>query len=206
MSQKHSYEINATVREEQGKGASRRLRRAGLVPAIVYGGKDEPLAIAIKQDELAKNAKHDSFFSQIINLKIEGKGDVEVIVRDVQHHVYKPLFMHFDFQRIVKGQEITTTVPFNFVNEETAHGVKMQGGIVSKLLTNANIICAPKDLPEAIDVDLAALELGQTLHLSDIKLPKGVRFAGDTSQLEQTAVVHIVHSGSGAEETTEASE
>ena len=201
----YRYELTAIIRADQGKGASRRLRKQGFVPAIVYGGNEEPLAIAIKQDQLAKNAKHESFFSQIINLKVEGKADQEVIVRAVQHHIYKPLFQHFDFQRIVKGQELHSTVAIHFENEENAAGVKLHNGIVNKMLTSLEIICEPRNLPEAIVVDLTNLDAGNAIHLADLKLPEGVRLAGEPESWAETVVVSIVHGkGGDAEEAQQA--
>lgn len=199
----YRYELTATIRADQGKGASRRLRKQGLVPAIVYGGKEEPLAIAISQNQLAKNAKNESFFSQIINLKIEGREDQEVIVRAVQHHIYKPLFQHFDFQRVIKGQEIHSTVAIHFENEENAAGVKLHGGIVNKMINTVDIICEPRNLPEHIVLDLTDLDAGNAIHLSDIKLPEGVRLAGEPESWAETVVVSIVH-GKGEEEAPKA--
>lgn len=205
--QEYRYTLHGVKRQDNGKGASRRLRREGYVPAIVYGGDEAPLSIAIRQSELLKHAKYDSFFSQIINLKIEGEEDREILVRDVQHHAYKPLFQHFDFQRVVRGQEIHATVALHFENEENAVGVKA-GGILSRLLTNLDIICRPRHLPEAITVDVQALEIGDSLTLADLKLPEGVRLAGDTSEEALSHVVvqvvppHI-ESESDAEESAE---
>lgn len=195
MSQDYRYELNGVVRNDLGKGASRRLRREGFVPAIVYGASKEPQSIAIKQDELIKNAKHESFFSQIINLKLEGQEDQEVLVRDVQHHVYKPLFQHFDFQRIVRGQDLHATVALHFIGEDTNPGVKQQNGILSRILTSVDIICRPRFLPEYIEVDLSSLNLGDAVTLADIKLPEGVRLAGEWSEEELTnaMVAHVVH-------------
>lgn len=189
--QKYRYTLHAVVREEQGKGASRRLRRQGLVPAIIYGGNTEPQAIAIKQDELKKNAKNHSFFSQIINLKIDGQEDQEILVRDVQHHIYKPLFQHFDFQRIVRGQEITATVLLEFVGEERAPGVKTDGGIVSRHMTTVEVICRPSLLPEYIAVDLSEANIGDIITLADLKLPEGVRLVGDMEDEEFAATVVV---------------
>lgn len=193
--QEYRYTLHAILRNEHGKGASRRLRHEGWVPAIIYGGNEAPQNIAIKQDELLKNAKHESFFSQIINLKIEGAEDQEVLVRDVQHHLYKPMFQHFDFQRIVRGQEISATVTLHFINEDTAPGVKGHGGIVSRYLTSLDIVCRPSKLPEYIEVDLGQVDIGQVVHLSDVVLPEGVALAGEWSEeeLSETAVAQIVY-------------
>ena len=202
MSQEYRYELVGKLRQDNGKGASRRLRREGWVPAIVYGGEGEPLSIAIKQDELVKNARFDSFYSQIINLKIEGQEDLEVIIRDVQHHLYKPLFMHFDFQRIVRGQDMNATASLHFINEETCPGVKDEGGIISHYITSVDIICRPRNLPEYIEVDMGAAEMGTVIHLSDLVMPEGVRLAQE-EELEETAVAQVVYPQTEEEEEDE---
>lgn len=209
--QEYRYTVNAITRNAHGKGASRRLRREGWVPAIVYGGESEPQSIAIKQDELIKNAKNDSFFSQIINLKVEGQEDSEVLVRDVQHHLYKPLFQHFDFQRIVRGQEISATVSLRFINEETCPGVKNDSGIISHYQTSVDIICRPSKLPEYITIDMGAAEMGTIVHMGNIELPEGVRLSGEwtDAELAETAIAQVIHpqrqsEESDAEESTSA--
>ena len=193
--QDYRYTVSGVPRNAHGKGASRRLRREGWVPAIVYGGEGEPQSIAIRQDDLIRNAKNDSFFSQIINLKVEGQEDSEVLVRDVQHHLYKPLFQHFDFQRIVRGQEISATVSLHFVNEETCPGVKNDGGIISHYRTSVEIICRPSKLPEYIAVDMGAAEMGTIVHMGNIELPEGVRLSGEWTieELAETAIAQVIH-------------
>lgn len=197
--QEYRYTLHALVRKDEGKGASRRLRREGYVPAIVYGGNAEPKSIAIKQDELQKNAKHESFFSQIINLKIEGEEDQEVLVRDVQHHVYKPLFQHFDFQRVVRGQELHANVALHFINDEKIPGV-VAGGVLSRVLTSLDITCRPRHLPEFIEVDVGNLGLGESITAKDLKLPEGVRVSGERSEeeLAQIVIASIVRPESAA--------
>lgn len=192
MSQEYRYTLNGKLRQDKGKGASRRLRREGWVPAVVYGGEGESISIAIKQDELAKNAKFDSFYSQIINLKIEGKEDTEVLVRDVQRHVFKPLFQHFDFQRIVRGQDIYSTVSLHFINEDEAPGVKEENGVITHFYTSVEIVCQPRHLPEYIEVDMGSLSIGDSVYLSDLKLPEGVSLQQDEN-LDSTLVASIGH-------------
>lgn len=187
----YAYTLSATVRQDNGKGASRRLRREGLVPAIVYGGEEKPLSIAISQDSLVRYGKFDSFYSQIICLQVEGQGDIEVIVRDVQRHLYKPLYQHLDFQRIVRGQELQATVSLHFINEESSVGVKA-GGLVEHHLNSVDIICLPRNLPENIEVDMAEAALGDVIHLRDLKLPQGVRLVHDDERAE-AVVAQIVH-------------
>lgn len=205
--QEYRYTLHAVARNDQGKGASRRLRREGLVPAIVYGGNEAPATIAIKQDELIKNAKNESFFSQIINLKVEGQEDSEVLVRDVQHHLFKPLFQHFDFQRIVRGQEITATVSLHFINEEKAPGVKTDGGIVEHYETSLEIQCRPSKLPEFIIVDMGNVEMNEVVHLGNLELPEGVHLTGEYAEedadLSEFPIAKIVHPQREEEEEEE---
>lgn len=160
----YAYTLNAVIRNDQGKGASRRLRHQGLVPAIVYGGDAQPLSIAVDQNELVKLGRFDSFYSQIINLKIEGQKDQEVIVRAVQRHIFKPLFQHIDLQRVVAGQELHATISLHFLNEGTCKGVKESGGIIDRHLLNLDVICHPRNLPAHIDVDLANVGINESLH------------------------------------------
>ncbi len=197
----YAYTLSAIVRQDSGKGASRRLRRQGLVPAIVYGGEEAALAVAVKQDDLVKFGRFDSFYSQIINLQVEGKGDIEVIVRDVQRHLYKPLYQHMDFQRVVRGQELQATVSLHFTNEESSVGVKA-GGIVEHHLNSVEIVCLPRNLPENIEVDMANVALGDVIHLRDLKLPQGVRLLHDDDRAE-AVVAQIVHPQRGAAESEE---
>ena len=187
----YAYTLSAIVRQDSGKGASRRLRREGLVPAIVYGGEGAALPVAVKQDD-----------SQIICLKVEGQGDVEVIVRDVQRHLYKPLYQHMDFQRVVRGQELQATVSLHFTNEDTSVGVKA-GGIVEHHLNSAEIVCLPRNLPEYIEVDMANVALGDVIHLRELKLPQGVRLLHDDDRAE-AVVAQITHPNRGAVEESEA--
>ena len=197
----YAYTLSAIVRQDSGKGASRRLRRQGLVPAIVYGGEEAALAVAVKQDDLVKFGRFDSFYSQIINLQVEGKGDIEVIVRDVQRHLYKPLYQHMDFQRVVRGQELQATVSLHFVNEEGSVGVKA-GGLVEHHLNSVEIVCLPRNLPEYVEVDMTDVALGDVIHLRDLNRPQGVRLLHDDDRAE-AVVAQIVHPQRGAAESEE---
>ncbi len=165
--------IDAQIREDSGKGASRRLRRKNLVPAIVYGGEQTPQSITLEHKTLIKHLEHEAFYSHIISLSIAGKSQ-DVILKDLQRHPAKPLVLHADFMRVSKDHKLTTKVPLHFINEDSAKGVKLQGGAVSHNMTQLEISCLPGDLPEYIEVDLSNLELGHSLHISDITLPKGV--------------------------------
>ena len=167
------FVLDAQTREDAGKGASRRLRRQALVPAIVYGGDKNPQNITIESKELKKHLENEAFYSHIIALNIAGKSE-DVILKDLQRHPAKAVILHADFLRVSKDQKFTTSVPLHFINEDTAKGVKLQGGVVSHSMTQLEISCLPADLPEYIEVDLADIELGQIVHISDLQLPKGV--------------------------------
>lgn len=180
------FEINANLRDVQGKGASRRLRRAGLVPGVVYGGGDDPVNIQFEHNDLYQHTQHEAFYSHILNLTVDGKSQ-RVVLRDMQRHPFKPSINHIDFQRINENKALTMRVPLHYINEEQCVGVKVSGGIISHLITELEISCLPKDLPEYIEVDVLELEMGSALHLSDLKVPEGVEIAalmhgGDSAQ------------------------
>jgi large subunit ribosomal protein L25 len=168
------FAINAVVRDDMGKGASRRLRRlASQIPAIIYGGKKDPQNISLLHNDMVQALANEAFYSHIITVNIEGVGSEEVILKDVQRHPAKPTLLHVDFQRVDRTQKLHTKVPLHFINEERAKGVKA-GGIVAHSITELDIQCLPQDLPEFIEVDLADVELGGIVHISDITLPAGV--------------------------------
>ena len=166
--------LQAKGREDTGKGASRRLRRlAGEVPAIVYGGKKNPTKIALTHKDVAKALENEAFFSSIISLNIEGTSE-DVIIKDIQRHPAKKIVLHMDFFRVSKTTVLQTKVPLHFINEDTCPGVKLGGGIVAHTMTDIEIQCLPKNLPEFIEVDMAEVDLGDIVHISDIVLPEGV--------------------------------
>jgi len=167
-----NFTVTAQLRTDMGKGASRRLRHANKVPAIVYGGDKEPTLITLAHNEMIHSLDDEAFFSHILSLNLDGKTE-QVILKDLQRHPAKELIMHVDFQRIVAGTALHVNVPLHFINENVAPGVK-QGGNVSHLKTELEISCLPQDLPEYIEVDIASLDVGESLHLSDIVLPTGV--------------------------------
>ncbi|MFW5970046.1 MAG: 50S ribosomal protein L25/general stress protein Ctc [Halofilum sp. (in: g-proteobacteria)] len=175
MSGDIEFTLEAQSREDVGKGASRRLRREKKVPAVVYGGGKDAQALTLNHNEVWRKLQFEAFFSHIITLEIDGKQKQQAIVRDLQRHPFKPLIGHMDFQRIVADQELQVRVPLHFMNEEESAGVRMNGGEMSHLETDVLVGCLPKDLPEYIEVDLVNLDVGDTLHLSDIQLPEGVR-------------------------------
>jgi len=166
-------EISADKRTLQGKGASRRLRGSGKVPAIIYGGDQAAQSIEMDHNDLYHKLKLEAFHASVLTLDVAGKKE-PVLLRDIQMHPYKQQVLHVDFQRVDKNKKIHMKVPLHFINAEVAPGVKTSGGIVSHILTEVDISCLPDDLPEFISVDLAELTAGHTLHLSDLVMPKGV--------------------------------
>ncbi|WNC70994.1 50S ribosomal protein L25/general stress protein Ctc [Thalassotalea psychrophila] len=164
------YTLDAEVRTDLGKGASRRLRHANLVPAIVYGTGQEPVSITLAHNKLWRAQQEEGFYSHILTLNI-GKKKVKVVIKDMQRHPYKEQVMHLDFLRVDAKTELHTSVPIHFINEEE---VTKAGNIVVHNLNEIEVACLPKNLPEFIEVDVANLEVGHPLHLSDIALPKGV--------------------------------
>jgi large subunit ribosomal protein L25 len=190
-----SFELNAQSRNLQGSGASRRLRQSGKVPAIVYGGADKAQAIEVDHNDVLLKLRKEAFQSSVITLNIDGKKQA-VLLRDVQAHAYKPLVLHIDFQRVDETHEIHLRVPLHFVNADIAPGVKLAGGIVSHVTTEIEIKCLAKNLPEFIEVDLKELASGHSLHVSDLKLPEGVKVA----HADQNPVVATILAVKGGEE------
>ncbi|CDM41925.1 50S ribosomal protein L25/general stress protein Ctc [Ectopseudomonas oleovorans] len=168
------FALNAEVRSDLGKGASRRLRRnVSMVPAVIYGGDKAPQSISLLAKDLAKLLENEAAFSHVLSLDVAGTKE-NVLIKALQRHPAKGFVLHADFQRVVAGQKLTAHVPLHFINEATAVGVKQQGGEISHTISEVEVSCLPKDLPEFIEVDMAAVEVGQTVHMSDLKLPKGV--------------------------------
>lgn len=166
------FELVAEPRQDVGKGASRRLRRGERVPAIVYGGDKEPISVTFEHKEIRKHLKHEAFYSHILTLNV-GNTKEQVVLKTLQRHPFKPLVMHLDFQRINANKPIHIKVPLHFLGDTTCPGVEA-GGTVAHHLTNIEISCLPKDLPEYIEVDASQLALDESIHLSQLKLPHGV--------------------------------
>lgn len=170
----NEFQLFAESRSDMGKGASRRLRRANQqVPAVVYGGEKGAQSISVEKTAFYKAIEDEAFFSSVIKLVIDGKEE-QVVVRDLQRHPFKPLLTHADFLRVDATHEITMNVPLHVVNEEKCVGIKDQGGELHVLANEVAISCLPKDLPDFLEVDISNVELGTTLHLSDLTLPAGV--------------------------------
>ncbi len=197
------FKLDATARNDLGKGASRRLRRlAGQVPGVVYGGKLAPISVSVSHNELCKHLEHEAFYSHIISLNIDGVAQ-DVILKDLQRHPAKPIVLHADFLRIDKSTRLTTHVPLHFINEAFSKGVKIQGGKVVHNLTQIDISCLPHNLPEFIEVDLANVEIGTIIHISDLKLPSGVTSVALAQGPDHNLAVATVVKPKGAAEATE---
>ena len=168
-----TIEFNATKRVVEGTGASRRLRRAGRTPGIIYGGTAAPLPVEFDHNELYQLLRKEAFYSSVLSLSVDGQKE-PVLLRDVQRHAYKQLILHVDLQRVDVTKPIHQKVPLHFVNEDIAPGVKTQGGLVSHVTTEVDVKCLPIDLPAFIEVDLKDLSAGHAIHVSQLALPKGV--------------------------------
>ena len=190
----NNFNLTAQVRDLQGKGASRRLRHEKLVPAIIYGGHAEPQSISVQFKDLVKCLENEAFYSHILTVDVAGTVE-SVVLKALQRHPAKGFPMHADFYRVVAGEEITMRVPLHFINIDSSVGVKKQGGQFSIIANDVEVRTLPANLPESIDVDVAGLELGQTLHLSDLKLPVGVTLTelslGENHDLAIANIHHI---------------
>ena len=170
---KISFELDAEFREDQGKGASRRLRHLGKVPAILYGGKRDARALLVDHTKLAQLMDNERFYSTILALKV-GSQQQAAVLKDVQRHPFKNRIMHIDFQRVLEDEKIRMLVPLHFKGGAESKGVKDQGGVLSHVRNDVEVVCLPKDLPEFVEVDVSGLEINQVVRLSDLKLPAGV--------------------------------
>ncbi|MFT5659080.1 MAG: large subunit ribosomal protein L25 [Gammaproteobacteria bacterium] len=166
----------AEPREDSGKGASRRLRHTGMVPAIVYGGDKAPVSIMLEHNDFKHQLENEAIYTQLIDLTVNKKKE-EVVLRDLQRHPYKNKIMHADFYRVDKKKPIHVSVPVHPINVEECVGVKLDGGMLSLMTSEIEVVCLPKDIPEYLEIDVTELHLGEILHLSQIQLPKGVEIA-----------------------------
>ena len=167
------FELIAEQRDDLGKGASRRLRRLNKIPAVLYGAGRPAWSLTLKENQLMRNLQEEAFYAAIIELEYEGKKQ-KVFLRDLQRHPSKPFVLHVDLQRVRDDVEMTVVLPIHFLNEETAHGIKIEGGRLQRNLSDIEIVCLPGVLPEYIELDLIDLKVGEALHLSDLKMPEGV--------------------------------
>ena len=200
-----NHKITAAGRKDEGKGASRRLRHAGKVPAIVYGGDAAPQSIQLDQEKTWVASQHEWFYSSIIDLEVDGKVET-VLLRDMQRHPYKQIIMHLDFQRVSAKEAIRVHVPLRLVNAEGSPVGKTAGVVLTQELNDVEIVCLPGDLPESIEVDLSAMEVGATVHLSEVVLPKGVELAVKLDEGHNPAVAVARHARVEAEPEVEADE
>lgn len=190
------FTLNAESRSEQGKSANRRLRHKGKVPAVMYGGGQEPVSVTFEHNTLLHDLEQEAVFSHVLTINVDGKPQ-KAIIRDVQRHPYKPTIMHMDLLRVREDVEIRVHVPIHFLNEEECPAVKVEKGIVSHVMVDIEVECLPKDLPEFLELDIMALEIGDSLKLSDIKLPSGVAIPElehdeDEEHDYDAVVVHIL--------------
>ena len=194
-----NFVINARSREDTGKGASRRLRRqSGEVPAIIYGGKKHAEKISILHKDITKALENEAVYSSIISLAVDGKAE-DTIIKDIQRHPAKQVILHLDFLRVSKTTKLQTRVPLNFLNEDICIGVKMGGGLIAHTMTDIEVSCLPKDLPESIDVDMEQIDVGQIVHLSDIKMPSGVESVSLSQGAEYDLTVATVNKQKAAD-------
>ena len=203
-------ELTAELRTTVGKGASRRLRRLeGKVPAIIYGGEGEAVMLSLSSNELSKAMQVEAFYSQVLNVLIDGKSE-QAVVRDLQRNPADERVQHVDFQRVRANVAITVSVPLHFINEESCVGVKMQGGTLTRTLTEVEVSCLPASLPEYIEVDMAEVESGTSVHLSDLNIGEGVTIIaltlGEDRDIPVASVTAKRGGGSGDEEEASATE
>ena len=195
-----NFIVTAEPRQDVGKGASRRLRHTGKVPAVIYGAGKDAVSISLDHDEMLHHLEHEAFYSHILTVSVSG-AEEKAVLKDVHRHPGKPKIMHVDFQRVSDKDKLHMHVPLHFVGEDVAPGVKIGGGIFSHLMTSIDISCLAKDLPEYIEVDVSGMQLGDALHLSDLKLPTGVDILALAQGEDHDLPVVSIHAprGGGAE-------
>ena len=186
------FDLVADIREDSGKGASRRLRREDKVPAIIYGAGRPPRALVFDHNKVMQQLENESFYSSVLNIKV-GEKSQAAIVKDLQRHPSLPRVMHIDLQRIVEDEVIRMNVPIHFLGEEIAVGVKEGGGKVQRMRTDVEVVCLPRDLPEYLELDISALELDAMMYMSDIVLPEGVEIPELAIEVEQTQPIVSIH-------------
>lgn len=186
------FTLQAESRSEQGKGASRRLRRENKVPAVIYGAGQSAQSISLKHNELIRNLQDEAFYSQLIAVNFGDRKEI-AILRALQRHPAKPIILHVDLQRIKDDEVIEVHIPLHFTNEENAVGVKVNGGTVSRILNEVMVACLPKNIPEYIEVDMLNVDKGQIVHLSDLKLPEGVSIPELSLGSDHNQAVAAIH-------------
>ena len=201
-----NFALSARNRNMLGKAEVRRMRRLnGEVPAVIYGGKIDPQSISLVHKDVMKALENASLYAHIINLKIDGK-DEEVVIKDIQRHPAKATVLHMDFLRINKSTLISIKIPLRFANEDRCVGVRKQGGTISRTMSELEVKCLPKDIPECIEIDVSNIAVGETLHISNINLPRGVESVVLSQGPEYDLPVAVVNKSKGSSTTSDASE
>jgi large subunit ribosomal protein L25 len=202
--------INAEIREDVGKGASRRLRREGKVPAVIYGGRRDPVTLTVQQDELLHEAENEAFYASILEIKVGKNKKQQAVVRDMQRHPFKPIILHIDFMRVSAQEVLRISVPVHFVGEEESPAGKASGVVIQHQMTEVEIAALPKDLPEFVSADLSEMDAGDVVMLSELQLPEGVTIPalameGEDNDAPVANAVHIkADQGTGAAAAAEA--
>jgi large subunit ribosomal protein L25 len=190
------FVLNAETRTDMGKGASRRLRRDGNVPGIIYGGDKAPQMLTVNHNDLLRRLENEAFYSHVLTLNIDGNTE-SAVLKALQRHPAKPFVLHADFQRVDMTHKIHMHIPIHFINEDNCVGVKIGGGSISHQMVEVEVHCLPQHLPEYLEVDMGNIEIGQVLHLSDLSLPEGVEIPNLTHGHEYNLPVVTVHKGHG---------
>lgn len=193
------FVINAELRTDTGKGSARRMRLAENVPAIMYGAGDEPVMLTFTHKDIARQLENEAFYSHILTVNVDGKAN-KAVLKDLQRHPSKARIMHLDLLRVSETEKLTMQVPIHFIGEEAAPGVKDAGGLISHNMSNVEIKCLAKDLPEYLEVDMSAVEINETVHLSDIKLPGGVEIVALTHGADHDLPIANIHMAKGGAE------
>ena len=197
-----SISLNASLREGQGKGASRRLRHAKQLPAIIYGSGKDPVSIALFQKDIQHKLPDESFYSQVLSLNIDGKAE-DVLIRDIQHHPFKLEVMHMDFVRVDANEPVHIHSQLHFTGEDVSPGVKTEDGVISHVIIEVELECLPKNIPEFIEVDLSEMHVGDVIHLSDLKMPAGVEVLALKHGDDNDSVVASMHVRKVVEEVSD---
>ena len=198
-----NFELDAELRTDAGKGASRRLRHAGKIPAVIYGGKQDAQSLTLSHNQIFHSLEHEAFYAHILTVNIDGKAQ-QAILRDVQRHPSQPVIMHIDLMRVDAKQKLHVHVPVHIIGAEEAKGIKLGGGLLSHDASDIFLECLPKDLPEFIEVDVTDLDVGESLHLSNITLPEGVSSLDLARGEGHDLSVVSIHAKRGGDEDEEA--
>ncbi len=172
----NNFIVNAQLRTDEGKGASRRLRGMKRIPAVIYGGHKEPVSLSLAVNEMVKHLESEAFYSHVLTVEVDGVAE-KAVLKDLQRHPSKDMLYHFDFQRVSADEKLSMNVPLHFINEDACAGMK-EGGALSRLMNEVAVACLPDNLPEFIEIDVADLNVGESIHLSAINLPEGVELPG----------------------------